>query len=480
MSYLNPEHKFANRMQAIHLIGIGGSGMSGIAEVLHNLGFSVSGSDLNSGDVTNRLKLMQIDIFHSHSEEHINGKDVVVFSSAISQDNPELVAARKLHLPVLTRAEMLAELMRFKIGIAVAGTHGKTTTTSLIASILHQSGLDPTFVIGGLLNSAGTNAALGESEYLVAEADESDGSFQLLQPLMAVVTNIDSDHMETFSQDFEQLKQAFNNFLHRIPFYGIAIICIDDHAVEELSLTLPRHVVTYGVSEQAQVQARNIRQSGSLMTFDVWVEGKLRFSELVLNMPGVYNVKNALAAISVALELEVEAHHIIRAMQDFNGVKRRFNIYPEIYNGKYQFLLIDDYAHHPTEIKAVLQACREGWSKKRVVLVFQPHRYSRTRELFDEFAAVLNEVDLLVMTDVYAAGEENISGASTQDLCRSIRNRRKLDPIYVDQLNQLQNVLAGVVKADDMVVFLGAGNIGLYVEKIVQQGRLIDQQEVQL
>ena len=472
MSYLNPEHKFANRMQRIHLIGIGGSGMSGIGEVLQNLGFSVSGSDLNASGVTRRLQGMGITVHIGHDAEYINATDVVVYSSAIKESNPELQAARAAHLPILTRAEMLAELMRFKVSIAVAGTHGKTTTTSLIASTLHESGLDPTFVIGGLLNSAGTNAVLGQSEYLVAEADESDGSFQLLQPLMAIVTNIDADHMETFGYDFDQLKQAFSHFLHRIPFYGIAIVCIDDPAVRQVAETLARHVMTYGLSDDAQIQARDVRQQAHTMTFDVYFNGELLVKDMVLNMPGIHNVKNALAAIAVALELEVDPKHMAKAMREFTGIGRRFNIYDGMKNGAEEFLLVDDYGHHPTEIAAVVQACRDGWPDKRLVVAFQPHRYSRTHELFDEFAAVLNEPDVLLMTDVYAAGEEPITGATTLDLCRSIRNRGKLDPIYVGQLDDLKSAMASVVKQDDVVLMLGAGNIGAAIEGIVSVGQL--------
>ncbi|WP_395377144.1 UDP-N-acetylmuramate--L-alanine ligase [Marinicella sp. W31] len=472
MSYMNPEHKFANRTQRIHLIGIGGSGMSGIAEVLHNLGFSVSGSDLNTSGTTRRLQNMGITVHQGHDAEYVKGTDVVVYSSAIKAANPELKSAREAHLPILTRAEMLAELMRFKVGIAVAGTHGKTTTTSLIASTLNESGLDPTFVIGGLLNSAGTNAVLGQSEYLVAEADESDGSFQLLQPLMAVVTNIDADHMETFGHDFDQLKQAFSHFLHRIPFYGIAIVCIDDPAVRQVEATLARHVVSYGLSDDAQIQARSIRQESNTMMFDVYAHGKLLLKDMLLNMPGVHNVRNALAAIAVALELEVEPEHMAKAMKEFSGIGRRFNIYKDMKNGHDPFLLVDDYGHHPTEIAAVVQACRDGWPESRLVVAFQPHRYSRTHELFDEFAAVLNEPDLLLMTDVYAAGEEPIAGAATLDLCRSVRNRGKLDPIYVGQLEDLKVALANVVKAGDVVLMLGAGNIGAAIEEIVESGQL--------
>ena len=356
MSYLTPEHKFAKRMRRIHLIGIGGSGMSGIAEVLHNLDFSVSGSDLNETKVTQRLKQMGIQVMKGHHSSHVNEADVVVYSSAIKAENEELQAARAARLPVLTRAEMLAELMRFKVGIAVAGTHGKTTTTSLVASILTEGGLDPTFVIGGLLTSAGTNAGLGTSEYLVAEADESDGSFQLLQPVMAVVTNIDEDHMETFDNDLDQLKQSFSTFIHRVPFYGVTVLCVDDDHVYELAQNTSRHQITYGLSERAQVQAINLKQIKQHMWFDVLIDGEMALQQVKLNLPGTHNVLNALAAIAIGLELDVEMTAMHKALAEFNGVGRRFNIYADTRINDKSFTLIDDYAHHPTELAAAIKA----------------------------------------------------------------------------------------------------------------------------
>lgn len=467
MSYLTPEHKFARRMQRIHLIGIGGSGMSGIAEVLHNLDFKVSGSDQQRSKTTERLAHRGVTIYYRHDADFIQQADVVVYSSAIASDNPELSAAREAALPVLTRAEMLAELMRFKVGIAVAGTHGKTTTTSLIASILAAADLDPTFVIGGLLTAAGSHARLGAGEYLVAEADESDGSFELLQPVMAVVTNIDEDHMQTFDNDINVLNQAFNNFIHRVPFYGITVLCVDDERVAELADRVSRHKITYGVSSQAQVRAVNIRQQHECMAFDVVYEGTTLLQDVQLNIAGEYNVLNALAAIAVAMELDVSPAIMKQALAGFTGVGRRFNIHPMAAPGGGQLTLIDDYAHHPTALAAVIAACRDGWPGQRLVVVFQPHRYSRTRDLFDEFSEVLNEADVLVLSEVYPAGEREISGATAVDLSRSIRNRGKLDPIFVQDVFQLPETLSHVLAADDVVLMIGAGSIGTVIQNMI-------------
>ena len=467
MSYLTPEHKFARRMQRIHLIGIGGSGMSGIAEVLHNLDFKVSGSDQQRSKTTERLVKMGLSVHYQHNAALIKQADVVVYSSAIREDNPELSAARDAALPVLTRAEMLAELMRFKVGIAVAGTHGKTTTTSLIASILAAADLDPTFVIGGLLTAAGSHARLGAGEYLVAEADESDGSFELLQPVMAVVTNIDEDHMQTFDNDIKVLNQAFNNFIHRVPFYGITVLCVDDERVAELADKVSRHKITYGLSSQAQVRATNIRQRHEFMDFDVLYEGERILSDVRLNIAGEYNVLNALAAISVAMELDVPTATMKQALAGFTGVGRRFNIHklPAPKGG--ELTLIDDYAHHPTALAAVIAACRDGWPEQRLVVVFQPHRYSRTRDLFDEFSDVLNEADVLVLSEVYPAGESEISGATAVDLSRSIRNRGKLDPIFVQDVQQLPETLSHILTAEDVVLMIGAGSIGAVIQTMI-------------
>ncbi len=470
MSYLTPEHKFASRMRCIHLIGIGGSGMSGIAEVLHNLDFKVSGSDQQASKVTGRLSQMGIEVVIGHDAAHVELADVVVYSSAIKDHNQELKAARAAQIPVLTRAEMLAELMRFKVGIAVAGTHGKTTTTSLVASILTEAGLDPTFVIGGLLTSAGTNAGLGTSEYLVAEADESDGSFQLLQPVMAVVTNIDEDHMATFDNDIDQLKQSFATFLHRVPFYGVTVLCVDDDHVYQLSKQVSRHQITYGLTDRAQVQATNLRQVRQHMWFDVAINSQKVLSDVKLNLAGEHNVLNALAAIAIGIELDIDMAAMQQALAEFNGVGRRFNIYKNHQLENKTVTLIDDYAHHPTELAAAIKACRDGWPEARLVLAFQPHRYSRTRDLYDDFADVLDAVDLLVLSEVYPAGEEVISGATANDLCRSIRHRGKLDPVFVSDIQAVPAALAHVVEDGDVVLMVGAGNIGALIQSMLQGG----------
>jgi len=467
MSYLTPDNRFVNRMKTIHLIGIGGSGMSGIAEVLHNLGFDVSGSDIQDSEVVTRLRKMGISVVIGHKAENIIAANVVVISAAINNQNPELVAARELKKAILSRAEMLAELMRFKIGIAVAGTHGKTTTTSLVASVLHAGHLDPTFVIGGLLNSAGSNAGLGTSEYLVAEADESDGSFQLLQPILAVVTNIDADHLQTFGGEFSQLKQAFENFLHHLPFYGVAILCIDDENVAELASRLVRPTITYGLSENAMIRASNISHHKQNMSFDVLQNNKIIAENVIINLPGLHNIQNALAAIAIGIELGTSIANIKTGLKEFAGIGRRFNLTQNLHCNAGQFTLVDDYAHHPTELTAAINACRGGWDN-RLVVVFQPHRYSRTRDLFDEFTSALNHADVLIVTDVYAAGEQPISGYSTGDLCRSIRTRGKIDPIYIADINHISTELNDIIHHDDLVLFVGAGSIGQISKAIVK------------
>lgn len=472
MNYMTPTNRFVNRMQNIHMIGIGGSGMSGIAEVLHNLGFDVSGSDLNDGEVAARLRSMDVNVVIGHDAKNILDANVVVISSAIKQDNPELVAAREQNIAILSRAEMLAELMRFKIGIAVAGTHGKTTTTSLTAAVLAAGNLDPTFVIGGLLNSAGSNAGLGTSEYLVAEADESDGSFQLLQPILAVVTNIDADHMQTFGGEFSQLRKAFENFLHHLPFYGVAVLCVDDENVAELAASLVRPTLTYGLSDKAALRAINIRHDKQNMLFDVVKENKTIANDVSINLPGLHNVQNALAAIGIGLELGIVMDNIKQGLKNFAGIGRRFNLKINMSCQTGGFTLVDDYAHHPTELTAVINACRAGWDK-RLVVVFQPHRYSRTRDLFDEFTESLNQTDVLVLTDVYAAGEDAIAGFSSADLSRSIRARGKIDPIYIADIKNLRKDLKDIVKEDDLVLFVGAGSIGLISKDIVKRKGLI-------
>ena len=476
MSHLTPNNRFVNRMKAIHMIGIGGSGMSGIAEVLHNLGFEVTGSDIQDGEVVARLRAMGIKVFIGHSAENIINTKVVVISSAIKENNPELMAAREKSKSILSRAEMLAELMRFKIGIAVAGTHGKTTTTSLVASVLAAGQLDPTFVIGGLLNSAGTNAGLGTSEYLVAEADESDGSFQLLQPILAVVTNIDADHMQTFGGQFSQLKQAFENFLHHLPFYGVAILCVDDEHVAELAASLVRPTITYGLNDGAMIRAANIEHHKQNMSFDVHKNDEVIVRHVKINLPGLHNVQNALAAIAIGLELGVTPKQIKQGLREFAGIGRRFNLIPNLYCKAGTFTLVDDYAHHPTELTAAINACRGGWNN-RLVVVFQPHRYSRTRDLFDEFTQSLNHADALIITDVYAAGEEAISGFSAADLSRSIRTRGKIDPIYIADINNLIADLNDIIQHDDLVLFVGAGSIGSISKTIEKNKGLKDKGE---
>jgi UDP-N-acetylmuramate--alanine ligase len=449
-----------NRVKRIHFVGIGGVGMCGIAEVLHNMEFEVSGSDMNSNANTQRLQDMGVKLVIGHDASLINGADVVVTSSAVRADNPEVVAANELKIPVVPRAEMLAELMRLQQGIAIAGTHGKTTTTSLVASVLAEGGLDPTFVIGGRLNSAGSNARLGKGEYLVAEADESDASFLHLQPIIAVVTNIDADHMETYGGDFERLKQAFIDFLHNLPFYGLAIVCIDDDTVREILPQVHRPVLTYGFSEDADVRATGMAQNGLTTTFLVSLRGGEKTFEATLNHPGRHNVLNALAAIAVANELGVDEKSILAGLEQFAGIGRRFQITGKIDRNAGDILFVDDYAHHPKEIEATLSALRSGWPQRRAVVVFQPHRYTRTRDLMDDFVNVLADQDPLLVTEVYAAGESPISGADGRSLCKNIRARGKTTPVFVEDVHSLPNVLADLIQENDIVLTLGAGNIG--------------------
>lgn len=447
------------RIQRIHFIGIGGAGMGGIAEVLLNQGYQISGSDLQEGVVTQRLKQLGACITFGHSADNIVGADVVVRSTAIRDTNPEIMAAHQARIPVVPRAQMLGELMRFRQGIAVAGTHGKTTTTSLITSLLTEGGLDPTFVIGGLLNSAGTNARLGASRYLVAEADESDASFLHLQPMVAIVTNIDADHMDTYHGDFSQLRKTFIEFLHRLPFYGLAVLCIDDPIVNEILPEVPRPTLTYGFSEGADFRAIEVKQQGLKNYFTV-----LRPSgeplQVILNLPGQHNVLNALASITVASELGIHDAAILQALAHFSGVGRRFQIYGEFDWDAGKVLLVDDYGHHPREVAATLQAIRAAWPERRLVMAYQPHRYSRTRDLFEDFTQVLSEVDVLILLEVYSAGESPIPGADSRSLCRTIRQRGKIDPIFVADPQALPEVLPAVLKADDILLTQGAGNIG--------------------
>jgi UDP-N-acetylmuramate--alanine ligase len=448
------------RMRRIHFVGIGGAGMSGIAEVMINLGYQVSGSDQKQSSVTSRLTELGAEVMFGHKKEHLETVDAVVISSAIKENNPEVIAARDARIPVVPRAEMLAEIMRFHYGIAVAGTHGKTTTTSLVTSILAEAGLDPTFVIGGRLNSAGANARLGDGEYLVAEADESDASFLYLQPMLAVVTNIDADHMTTYGGDFNRLRGTFLEFLHHLPFYGHAVMCIDDDEVRKLLPEITRPITTYGFSADADVRAIDVIRDGLKTRFSLQAASLDEPVPITLNLPGRHNVLNALAAICVALELNVENHCIQNALSGFAGIGRRFQTRGDCRVDAKQVMLIDDYAHHPREIDATLSAVRDGWPERRLIMVFQPHRYSRTQEQFEDFVQVLSKVDLLIVSEVYAAGEEQIQGASGRDLCRAIRVRGQVDPVFVDPLEELPELLRGLLQDGDIVLTVGAGSIG--------------------
>ncbi|UXI02798.1 UDP-N-acetylmuramate--L-alanine ligase [Photobacterium sp. TY1-4] len=455
------------RVERIHFVGIGGAGMSGIAEVLINEGYRISGSDLAPNAVTERLSDKGAEIFFGHAAENIDGASVVVASTAIVAENPELQAARAKRIPVVRRAEMLAELMRYRHGIAIAGTHGKTTTTALTTQIYSEAGLDPTFVNGGLVKSAGTNARLGCSRYLIAEADESDASFLHLQPMVCVVTNIEADHMETYGGDFEVLKQTFIDFLHNLPFYGLAVMCIDDPVVRELLPRIGRQVLTYGFAEDADVRLVNYRQQGQQGFFTIVRRGKPDL-DVKLNIPGRHNALNATAAVTVATEEGVEDDAIIRALAEFQGTGRRFDHLGEFDSGNGSVMLVDDYGHHPSEVAVTIQAARAGWKDKRLVMVFQPHRYSRTRDLYDDFANVLEQVDVLVMLDVYSAGEAPIAGADGRSLCRTIRRRGKIDPIFVPNGEALPSALANIIQEGDLVLTQGAGDVGRIARNLAE------------
>lgn len=453
------------RVKSIHFVGIGGAGMSGIAEVLLNEGYQITGSDLSENPVTERLTSKGATVFFGHQASNVESASVVVVSTAINEENPELVAARELRIPVVRRAEMLAELMRFRHGIAVAGTHGKTTTTALVTQIYSEAGLDPTFVNGGLVKSAGTNARLGSSRILIAEADESDASFLHLQPMVSIVTNIEADHMETYGGDFEVLKQTFVDFLHNLPFYGQAIVCVDDDVVRELIPRISRQVITYGFSDDADVRIENYRQDGQQGKFTVVREGKANL-DITLNIPGRHNALNASAAIAVATEDDISDEAILAAMAGTQGTGRRFDHLGEFDTGNGVAMLVDDYGHHPTEVDVTIQAARSGWKENRLVMIFQPHRYSRTRDLYDDFANVLEQVDVLIMLDVYAAGEKPIAGADGRALCRTIRSRGKIDPIFVPDAQTLPSVLANVVQDGDLVLTQGAGDVGKVAKQL--------------
>jgi UDP-N-acetylmuramate--alanine ligase len=444
----------------IHFVGIGGAGMSGIAEVLLNLGYNVSGSDLSNGAVTERLRALGARVEIGHHEQNIEGANAVVVSTAVRPDNPEVLAARHRRVPIVPRAVMLAELMRLKQGIAIAGTHGKTTTTSLVASVLAAGGLDPTFVIGGRLNSAGANARLGTGDFIVAEADESDASFLNLFPVIEVITNIDADHMDTYGHDFARLKQAFIEFTHRLPFYGIAVLCVDDPNVREILPFVSKPIIRYGLGAEAQVRAVNVEARNGRMHFTTLREDAPSL-DIVLNLPGTHNVQNALAAIAIATELEVADADIQRALAEFNGVGRRFQRYGEVNaTGEGAYTLIDDYGHHPVEMAATIAAARGAFPDRRLVLAFQPHRYTRTRDCFEDFVKVLSTVDALVLTDVYAAGEAPIVAADGRALARAIRVAGKVEPVFVETVDEMPDAITTIARNGDVVIAMGAGSIG--------------------
>ncbi len=463
-AYTVPEMR---RIRRIHMIGVGGTGMSGIAEVLVNLGYDVAGSDLRASPVTARLLDKGVEVFIGHAAENIGSADVVVSSSAVDEENPEVVAARENRVPVVPRAEMLAELMRYRHGIAVAGTHGKTTTTSLIAAIFGEAGLDPTFVIGGLVNSVGSNAQLGASRFLIAEADESDASFLHLQPMVTVITNIEADHMETYGGDFTVLKRTFVEFLHNLPFYGVAVLCIDDPVVRELLPEVSRQVITYGFAQDADYRISDMNRDGLTTGFLVHKPGAAAPLQVKLNMPGTHNVLNATAAIAVACDEGLEDIHIQRGLAAFAGVGRRFTQLGEIQFPGGSALLVDDYGHHPTEVKATLESARQAWPERRIVMVYQPHRYTRTRDLYEDFVAALSSCDVLVLLDVYSAGEDAIAGADSRSLTRSIRQRGQIEPIFAEQIEDIPQLLATIVNDGDVVVTQGAGNVGRLAQDLV-------------
>ncbi len=460
------KHKVKN----IHFVGIGGSGMSGIAEVLYNLGFGVSGSDLADNATTRRLAGLGMRIAAGHVAENVQDADAVVVSTAVQEDNPEVRAARARKVPVVPRAQMLAELMRLKQGVAIAGTHGKTTTTSLVASILAEGGMDPTFVIGGRLNAAGANARLGSGDFIVVEADESDASFLYLSPVISIVTNIDADHMETYGHDFGRLKQTFVDFLQRLPFYGVAVLCADDPNVREILPQVSKQIVSYGLTESANVRAENVVARNGQMQFEcVRINGSISRFPVTLNLPGMHNVLNALAAIAVATELGVSDVDIIKALAEFKGVGRRFQRYGEVtLPAGGSFTLIDDYGHHPVEMKATLAAARGAFPGRRLVLAFQPHRFTRTRDCFEDFIGVLSSVDALLLSEVYAAGEAPIVAADGRSLARALRVGGKVEPVFVEDIAEMPAVILDVARDGDVVITMGAGSIGAVPGKLVK------------
>ncbi|MFN5745180.1 MAG: UDP-N-acetylmuramate--L-alanine ligase [Methylococcaceae bacterium] len=457
------------RIRRIHFVGIGGTGMSGIAEVLLNLGYDVSGSDLGDNAATRRLASLGARIYRGHEAVHVHDAEVLVVSTAINRSNVEVEAAMQQKIPVISRAEMLSELMRFRYGIAVAGTHGKTTTTSLTASVLAEAGLDPTFVIGGRLNSAGTNAQLGKGAFLVAEADESDASFLHLQPMIAVVTNIDRDHMETYEGDFGRLKNTFIEFLHHVPFYGLTVMCIDDPGVREILPEISKPVKTYGFGPEADIRAIDIRQDGMRSVFTVVRVGHAETFDVTLNLPGRHNILNSLSVIAVAGDLGIDVGTIQRALAGFKGIGRRFQVNGELPFGGQMLTFVDDYGHHPREIEATLDSARQSFPGRRLVMVFQPHRYTRTRDLFEDFVQILSRTDVLVLGEVYAAGEKPVTGADGRSLTRAIRVRGQIDPVFLEDITELSTVLPSILEPGDVVLTLGAGSIGQVAAELPQR-----------
>ncbi len=453
-------HFATRRIKQVHFVGIGGSGMGGIAEVMVNLGYEVHGSDIQKNVITQRLRKLGAIVFNRHDASNIEGADVVVISSAVTDENPEIIAARETCVPVISRAEMLAELMRFRYGIAVAGTHGKTTTTSLVASVLAAAKLDPTFIVGGRVNSFASHSRVGTGQYLVAEADESDASFLYLQPIMSVVTNIDADHLSAYGGDFNKLQDAFLQFIHHLPFYGMTVLCFEDAVIKSLIPKISRPYITYGFSADADYRISEVKSSGMQTNFILNHPAKRPAIKFVLNLPGIHNVLNAVAAAIIALQLEVNETCIQSTFKSFRGISRRFQTYHNICVNNKNVQLVDDYGHHPTEILVTMKTVRQVWPKRRLVVLFQPHRYSRTRDLFDDFVRVLNEADALMLCEVYAANEEPIAGAGSPALSRALRARGKLDPILVKDFSEIQTTLEHVIRDDDVLLTLGAGNVG--------------------
>jgi UDP-N-acetylmuramate--alanine ligase len=464
------------RIKRIHMVGVGGSGMSGIAEVLLNLGYKVSGSDLKKSEVTERLKTLGGYITYSHIPENIIDCDVLVASSAISEQNIEIKLARQRRIPVVPRAEMLSELMRFKKGIAIAGTHGKTTITSLSAAVFAEAGLEPTYVVGGMLNSTKTSAKLGDGDYFIAESDESDASFLQLMPVMVTISNIDNDHLSTYRNEMAELRKAFTNFANRVPFYGLVVACIDDAEIKKIIPNITRPLITYGFSDKADVRASDLSFVGTRSIFKIKYPGFSELFEVELNLPGRHNVLNALATITLAVEAGIDMETICKALSDFSGVSRRFDVKSPIYVENRELLLIDDYGHHPTEIKAVIDAAKISYPNKRVVMIFQPHRYTRTKQLFEDFANVLSVVDELIMLNVYSAGEEAISGYDSKTLCAAIRQRGKVDPIFVQSMEEIPGILTNVCMNNDLLITQGAGDISKisnHLQKVLAKPQIV-------